>query len=156
MATTPEELALDLSRASLQSQEQSENQLREKATAVLAAASIVVPVAALAVGHGPAVVAIPFSGAAVAYVLCVRECGAALFPQGVSAGLLGGELLETTKRNSMDLEQMQEAAATYLDDGYRRNDALLETATERVGHAISLLTIEVLALVVSLVVTLVS
>jgi hypothetical protein len=32
MSTTPEELALDLSRASLQSQEQSENQLREKAT----------------------------------------------------------------------------------------------------------------------------
>jgi hypothetical protein len=66
MATSPEELALDLSRASLQSQEQSENQLREKATAVLA---IVVPVAALAVGHGPAVVAIPFGGAAVAYVV---------------------------------------------------------------------------------------
>jgi hypothetical protein len=63
MATSPEELALDLSRASLQSQEQSENQLREKATAVLAAASIAVPVAALAVGHGPAVGAIPFGGA---------------------------------------------------------------------------------------------
>jgi hypothetical protein len=156
MATTPEELALDLSRASLQSQEQSENQLREKATAVLAAASIVVPVAALAVGHGPAVVAIPFSGAAVAYVLCVRECGAALFPQGVSAGLLGGELLETTRRSGMDLDQMQEAAATYLDDGYRRNDVLLETTTKRVGHAINWLTVEILALAVALVATLVS
>jgi hypothetical protein len=156
MATSPEELALDLSRASLQSQEQSENQLREKATAVLAAASIVVPVAALAVGHGPAVVAIPFGGAAVAYALCVRECGAALFPQGVSAGLLGGELLETTRRSGMDLDQMQEAAATYLDDGYRHNRAILEIAMKRVGRAISLLTIEVLALVVSLVVTLVS
>jgi hypothetical protein len=70
MSTSPEELALDLSRASLQSQEQSENQLREKATAVLA------------------------------------------------------------------------AAATYLDDGYRRNDVLLETATKRVGHAIGWLTVE--------------
>jgi hypothetical protein len=35
MASTPEELALDLSRASLASPEQSETQLREKATAVL-------------------------------------------------------------------------------------------------------------------------
>ena len=156
MSTTPEELALDLSRASLRSQEQSENQIREKATAVLAAASVVVPVAAVAIGHGPAVVAIPFSGAAVAYVLCVRACGAALFPQSVRFGLLGGDLLEATKRSGMDLEQMQEAAATYLDDGYRHNHAILEIATKRVGHAISLLTIEVLALVVSLVVTLVS
>ncbi len=147
---------MDLSRASLQSQEQSENQLREKATAVLAAASIVVPVAALAVGHGPAVVAIPFGGAAVAYALCVRECGAALFPQGVHVGLLGGELLETIKASGAGLEQMQEAAAAYLDDGYRHNDAILEIAAKRVGHAISLLTIEVLSLVVSLVVTLVS
>jgi hypothetical protein len=108
---TPEELALDLSRASLHSLEQSENQLREKATAVLAAASIVVPVAALAAGHGPAGVAVPFGGAAVAYVLCVRECGAALIPHGVRAGLLGGELLEAAKRSGADLDQMQEAAA---------------------------------------------
>ena len=90
-----------------------------------------------------------------AYALCVRECGAALFPQGVSAGLLGGELLETTKRSGMDLDQMQEAAATYLDDGYRRNDVLLETTTKRVGHAINWLTVEILALAVALVVTLV-
>jgi hypothetical protein len=53
MSQAPEELALDLSRASLLSLEQRENQLHEKTTAVLAAASIVVPVAALAVGHGP-------------------------------------------------------------------------------------------------------
>jgi hypothetical protein len=156
MATSPEELALDLSRASLQSQEQSENQLREKATAVLAAASIVVPVAALAVGHGPAVIAIPFGGAAVAYALCVRECGAALFPQSVRFGLLGGDLLEATRQSGVDLDQMQAAAATYLDDGYKHNHAILEIAMKRVGRAISLLTIEVLALVVSLVVTLVS
>jgi hypothetical protein len=83
MATSPEELALDLSRASLQSQEQSEDQLREKATAVLA------------------------------------------------------------------------AAATYLDDGYKHNHAILEIAMKRVGHAISWLTIEVLVLAVSLVATLV-
>jgi hypothetical protein len=153
---TPEELALDLSRASLHSLEQSENQLREKATAVLAAASVVVPVAALAVGHGPAGVAIPFGGAAVAYVLCVRECGAALFPQGVRIGLLGGDLLRATKESGAGLPGMQEAAATYLDDGYKHNDAILETAAKCIGRAIVLLSIEVLALVVALVVILVS
>jgi hypothetical protein len=156
MATTPEELALDLSRASLQSQEQSENQLREKATAVLAAASIVVPIAALAVGHGPAGVAIPFGGAAVAYVLCVRECGAALFPQGVRLGLLGGDLLETTKKSGADLPEMQAAAATYLDKGYKHNHAILEIAARRVGHAIGWLTVEILTLVLALVTILVS
>lgn len=117
MATTPEELALELSNTSVRAQEQTETQLREKATAVLAAASIVVPVAALAVGHGPAGVAIPFGVAAVAYALCVRECGAALLPRGVHVGLLGGEMLETAKASGADLRQMQAAAAGYLDEG---------------------------------------
>jgi hypothetical protein len=156
MATTPEELALDLSRSSVRAQEQSENQLREKATAVLAAASIVVPVAALSVGHGPSGVAIPFGGAAIAYALCVRECGVALLPRGVHVGLLGGELLETAKTSGADLRQMQAAAASYLDDGYRHNQTILENAATRVGHAIILLTVEILALVVALVVTIVS
>jgi hypothetical protein len=105
---TPEELALNLSRASIEAQGQTENQLREKATAVLAAASIVVPVVSLAVGHGPSVVAIPFGAAAVAYALCARECGFALLPRGVRVGLLGGELLEATRRIGADLSQMQE------------------------------------------------
>jgi hypothetical protein len=155
MAITPEELALDLSRASLQAQEQSENQLREKATAVLAAASIVVPVAALAVGHGTVGVAIPFGAAAVAYALCVRECGVALLPRGLHVGLLGGDLLETTKTRGGDLREMQAAATNYLDGGYRYNQTILETTARRVGRAIVLLTVEILALVVALVVTLV-
>jgi len=58
---------MDLSRASLQAQERAENQLREKATTVLSAASIVVPIAALGVGRGPAGAAIPLGAAAVAY-----------------------------------------------------------------------------------------
>lgn len=153
MTTTPEELALDLSRASLQAQEQSENQLREKATTVLSAASIVVPLAALAVGHGPAAAAIPFGGAAVAYFLCARACGAALFPQDVRAGLLGSELLEVAKTSGADLRQMQASAASYLDQGYRHNQAILETSAGRVRYAIVMLTIEILALVVALVVT---
>lgn len=156
MTATPEELALDLSRASVQAQEQSENQLREKATAVLSAASIVVPVAAVAVGSGPAIAAIPFGGAALAFVLCVRECGSALFPRGVHVGLLGGELLETAKTSGADLRQMQAAAASYLDDGYRHNQAILERAAQRLGRAIYLLTAQILMLVVALVVTLVS
>jgi hypothetical protein len=156
MAATPEELALDLSRATVQAQEQSENQLREKATTVLSAASIVVPVAAVAVGSGPAAVAFPFGGAALAYFLCARECGSALFPHGFRAGLLGSELLELAKRTDADLRQMQASAASYLDDGYRHNQAILENTARRVGRAIVLLTIEILALVAALVVTLVS
>jgi hypothetical protein len=156
MASTPEELALDLSRASIAAQEQSENQLREKATAVLGAASIVVPVAALAIGDGPAGAAIPLGFAAFAFVLLVRECGAALVPRNVHAGLLGAELLETAKRTDADLRQMQAAAASYLDAGYRHNQGILEDAAGRVGRAIVLLTVEILSLVVALIVTLLS
>jgi hypothetical protein len=50
----------ELSGAALESQDGSENQLREKATAVLSAASIVVPVAAVALGSAPAGAVIPF------------------------------------------------------------------------------------------------
>lgn len=156
MSTTPEELALDLSSASVRAQEQSETQLREKATAILAAASVVVPVAAVAVGHGPAAVAIPFAGAVLAYGVCVRECGAALLPRGVHVGLLGGELLETAKASDADLRQMQAAAARYLDDGYKHNQTILEQAAMRVRRAIVLLTTEILALAVALLVTLAS
>src|SRR5262245_35850882 len=106
MASTPEALALELSRASLAAQEQSEVQLREKATAVLGAASVVVPVAALAIGKGPPGAAVAVIAAAAAYVLCVRECGAALVPRNVQAGLLGGELLNTARESDADLRQM--------------------------------------------------
>ncbi len=51
---------------------------------------------------------------------------------------------------------MQEAAATYLDDGYRHNHAILEIATKRVGRAIGWLTVEILALILALVTILVS
>jgi hypothetical protein len=156
MASTPEELAMDLSRASLQAQEQTENQLREKATAVLSAASIVVPIAAVAVGHGPAVAAIPFGAAAVAYFLCAQACGAALFPRDARDGLLGSELLAVAKADGADLRQMQSSAAVYLDRGYRHNHSILEVSAARVRHAILMLTVEILALVVALVITIVS
>jgi hypothetical protein len=108
MADTPEELAMDLSRASLQAQEQTEDQLRQKATTVLSAASIVVPVAALAVGHGPAGAAIPFG------------------------------------------------SAVYMDQSYRHNHAILEASAVRVRHAIVMLTVEILALVAALTITIMS
>jgi hypothetical protein len=62
----------------------------------------------------------------------------------------------TRRLCSADLRQMQATAASYLDDGYRHNQVILETAAKRVGRAITLLTVEILALVVALVVTLVS
>jgi hypothetical protein len=49
--------------------------------------------------------------------MLVRECGAALIPRNVHAGLLGVELLETAKEADADLRQMQAAAASYLDSG---------------------------------------
>jgi len=51
---------------------------------------------------------------------------------------------------------MQEAAAIYLDYGYRRNDVPIKAATKRVGRAINWLTVEILTLAVALVITLVS
>jgi hypothetical protein len=156
MVSSPEEFAIGLSRASLRAQEQTENQLREKATTVLSAASIVVPIAALAVGHGPAEAAIPFGAAAIAYFLCARACGAALFPQDVRAGLLGSELLDVAKAGGAELRQMQAAAAVYLDQSYRHNHAILETSAGRVRYAIVMLTVEILALVVALGITIVT
>ena len=91
-----------------------------------------------------------------AYALCVRECGAALLPRGVHVGLLGGELLGAVEATGADLGQMQATAASYLDDGYRHNQVVLERAGKRIGHAILLLTIEILALTVALLVTLVN
>lgn len=113
------------------------------------------PVAALAVGHRPTGVTIPFGIAAVAYALCVRECGAALIPRGVHFGLLGGQLLETAAANGAGLRQLQAAAATYLDEGYKSNLVIIAHARRRVARAIFLLTIETLALASALLVTLV-
>lgn len=155
MANSPEELALELSRAALESQDGSENQLREKTTAILSAASIVVPVAAVALGSAPAGAAIPFGVAALAYFWCARSCGAALFPKERYTGLLGGELLNVTVENDEELRQMQASAARYLDDFYKHNEPMLDTAAEKVREAIVALGIEILGLVAALLVTLV-
>ena len=156
MASTPEQLALELSRASLLAQEHSETQLRERAGTILGAASVVVPIAALAIRDSPAGAAIPLGIAAIAYVLLVRECGTALVPRNVHEGLLGGELLKTAESAGAGLRQMQAVAASYLDADYRHNQRIIKAAAKRVARAISLLTIEILSLVVALIVTLVS
>lgn len=156
MASTPEELALELSCASLRAQERSEDQLRERATTVLSAASIVVPVAAIALGGSPGVAAIPFALAGGAYVLCVRACGVALFPRGIYSGLLGSEMLGAVRRDKADLRQMQAMVARYLDSGYVHNAARLDKAINGVRSGILLLTIEIVALVGSLAVKLMS
>jgi hypothetical protein len=154
VGTMPEELAFDLSRGSVRAQEQSETQLREKATAVLSAASIVVSAAAVAIGSRPAIAALPFGGAAVAYVLCVRECGGALLPSGVHAGLLGSDLLRIVKASEADIQQMHAAAAIYLDNGYKYNQAVLDASKRRLSRAIHLLTVEILLLALALFATL--
>jgi hypothetical protein len=48
---------------------------------------------------------------------------------------------------------MQETAARYLDDEYRHNQAILETAATSVRQAIIMLTGEILALVAALLIT---
>jgi len=63
-------------------------------------------------------------------------------------------MLKTARTSGADLRQMQAAAAKYLDDGYVHNQPILESAAERVGRAILLLTVEILALAVALIVTL--
>jgi hypothetical protein len=50
---------------------------------------------------------------------------------------------------------MQRSVASYLDRGYRHNQAVLERAARRLRRAIVMLTIEILALVVALLVTIV-
>jgi hypothetical protein len=53
-------------------------------------------------------------------------------------------LLNTAKQVDADLRQMQAAAASYLDAGYRHNQRTLEDAAGRLGRAILLLTAEIL------------
>lgn len=62
-------------------------------------------------------------------------------------------MLQTARTSGADLRQMQSAAASYLDDGYRHNQAILEAAARRVRRAVLLLTVEILALATALLVT---
>ena len=156
MASTHEELALLLSQATFEAQQRTETKLRERATNVLSAASIVVPVAAVAVGKGPAIVAIPFGGAALAYVWCAVECCAALFPRGFATGIAGGQFLEEVRTYKADLRQMEASAAVYFDELHDDNVPNLEDASNHVTRAIVGLMVEIGAAAVALVTTLVA
>jgi hypothetical protein len=154
VATNPEELALDLSRATFDAQQRTETKLRERATNILSAASLVVPVASVAVGKGPAVAAIPFSVAALAYILCARKCCAALFPRDFGTGIFGGAMLETARATTADVRQMEASAAAYLDQTHAENQVTLEETADDVRGAINRLMTEIVAAAAALVVTL--
>jgi hypothetical protein len=153
MASSPEELALELSQAVLASQTQTESQLREKAAAILGASSIVVPVAALAVGKAPATAAVLFALAAVGFFFCVRECAGALLPSGIQTGVLGGQLLDTARSADANLPNMQESAAKYMDLAYANNADILAAASGRLGRGIRWLTVEVVLISLALIAT---
>ncbi len=67
MPETREELAVDLSRALLAEQQMTGAQLRDRASKILQAASVVIPVSAIAVSNGPPGTLIPFGLAALSY-----------------------------------------------------------------------------------------
>src|SRR6266576_492218 len=90
MAATPEELVYELSRATFENQAETGKRLRDRASALFAAASVVVPVAGIAVTKGPSWVAAPFGLAAVAYGACAYYCGRALLPRKFRPGIAGG------------------------------------------------------------------
>jgi hypothetical protein len=154
MAKTPEELALSLSQHTFEAQQQAETQLRERVTNVLSAASIVVPVAAVAVGKGPPSAAIPFSGAALAYLWCALECCAALFPRDFATGITGGRLLQDSRGHEAGVRQMEASAAVYLDQMHDDNVHTLADTAKHVKRAIVGLIAEIAATSVALVVTL--
>jgi hypothetical protein len=156
MPASPEELALNLSRATFEAQQRTESKLRERATNVLSAASIVVPIAAVAVGKGQALAAIPFSFAGIAFVWCAVECCRALFPQGFATGIAGGWFLEEARKSKADVRQMEASAATYFDQLHEINLPTLEAAAGQVRRAIVSLIVEIGAAAVALVVTLVA
>jgi hypothetical protein len=138
----------------LESQGGSENQIRAKATAILSAASIVVPVAGIAIAKGSTWTVIPLGLAAVAYLVCGWFCAAALLPKNIEVGLLGGEMLKLATGTNADVQQMQASAARYMDGLYKNNQPILETASGNVRTAIIALGAEILALIGALLVRL--
>jgi hypothetical protein len=156
MAATPEELALALSIATFEAQRRTETKLRERATNVLSAASIAMPVAAVALGRAPAIAAVPFGGAALAYICCATECCRALFPRGFVTGIAGGRFLEEARKYKADVRQMEATAAGYLDRMHEGNLPTLEATANQVKGAIISLIVEIGSAAIALVVTLLS
>jgi hypothetical protein len=156
MAATPEELAYELSRATFDGQAQTESALRDRAIALLQAASVVVPFAGIAISKGPTVVAVPFVLAVVSYGFCAYFCASVLFPGDVHVGISGAAFLEDARESDANLTQMHATAASYLDQLRERNSRTLSGSAERLTTAIRWLVAELSLLAASLVVTIVS
>lgn len=156
MAESPEELALDLSRAAWVEQTQTEAKLRERATGVLQAASIVIPVAAIAIHEGTSWAALPFGMAAVAYALCAWQCVMVLYPRNFATGVHGSQLLADAKAKDATLAHMQERAAGYLDLQHVTNGTVLAVMAKYVQRSVVFLAAELIGLAAALVVTLVA
>ena len=142
--------------AKFAAQQLTETKLRERATTVLSAASVVVPVASVAIRNGPAVAAAPLGAAAMAYILCALKCCAALFPRDFAIGIIGGAFLETARETGADVRQMEASAAQYLDQMHAQNQTTLERTAAHVQDAIVRLMVEIGAATAALVVTLIS
>lgn len=156
MAATREELALDLSRALLASQEGAETQLRSRALKLLQAATVVVPVAGIAIAHGPRGVIAPLAIAAVSYLVCVWNCAGALRSRDFKPGIRGGALVKEAKEKDATVEHMQEAASWYLDQAHEHNRGLLDGVSKQLDIAVGALAFEIVCLTVALSVTVAS
>jgi hypothetical protein len=121
---------------------------------VLSAASIVVPIAAVAVAKGTALAALPYGVAALAYIWCAIECCRALFPRDFKTGITGNPFLEDARKAGDDVRQMEATAAFYFDQMHELNLPTLEAAAEQVKRAIVSLIVEIGAAAAALVVTL--
>jgi hypothetical protein len=153
MPETREELAVDLSRALLTEQQTTGTQLRDRASKILQAASVVIPVSAIAVSNGPPGTLIPFGFAALSYAYSAFSSVRALIPQTFKQGVKGSVLLKQAKDSGASLPQMQESAAEHLDHCFERNEAAIDSVAGHVERAIVGLAVEIIALAVALGVT---
>ena len=62
-------------------------------------------------------------------------------------------MLQLVTDRGADLPQMQASAASYLDGFYRHNQVILEGSADKVQQALIALGVEIVALAVALVVT---
>jgi hypothetical protein len=152
---TPEEFAFELSKETFEAQRQTEVKLRERATTILSASSVVVPVAAVGLGKGPTGTLIAFACAAVFYVICANYCLKPLFPKDFRTGIEGGSFLGQAAESGANLAQMQGTAAAYLDTLHAENQPTLENAADDVKKAIEWLTLEIFAVAVALAITII-
>jgi len=153
MPESREELALELSREAFAEQRTTEARLSERGTSILQAASVVIPVAAIAVAKGPTGALIPFGLAALAYAACAYQALRAMFPRSYKTTVRGGALLALAKDKGATLRDMRESAALYLDQSHAANLQELRSVSRDIERAIALLAVEIIALAVALGVT---